>query len=201
MNNTNNLLLNPDAAAGAGEMEVPATLPVEKPVFYNAKTGQPEVHEVDDNGEAFLQKDGFKLVVSSFTGARKGLGFYWPSFDTLSRAINMHGEEKVLKALNNESYRSCKKKASGSIPTFPDDAKQEAAIKKLVETAPIVLTQEEALAVVPGERELSANQILSLIRTKQKEGAPGKEIKALLTSYMQTLERERSRSGIEDDED
>jgi len=197
-NNINKILLNPDPAEGATGV---ATLPVEKPVIVNPKTGEAEVHELDENGEAYLQKDGYKMALSSFTGARKGLVFYWPNFESLARAISMHGEDKVLKALNNESYRSCKKKASGSIPSFEDEKKQEAAIKKLVETAAIVLTQEEALAVVPGERELSANQILSLIRKKQKEGAPGKEIKTLLSSYMQTLERERSRSGIEDDED
>lgn len=211
--NTNTILRSPDVAEGGeavaetkGRIKAvnPATGKEEEAMIIpNVETGEEETYFLDGDGNPYIDREnGVRLTLFSFAGANDGLMYFSKSFVGVSAAVAAHGEAAVLAALN-DSIRSgtARKVKRTKIPAYEDKNAQKDAIKKMKEKEPILFNQSEALAFVPGDKELSANQLTIMLKDKAKEGASKRELNELFQQLLVATERERQRKGIVDEDE
>ena len=162
----------------------------------NPDTGETEVYQINEDEEAFLQKDGFKFVMSEFGGKLEGFAYHFCQMDSVTAAVEKYGEEVVLNCVNNELRSGSKRRAvSSKVPKYDDENATAKAIEELKKTAPVLFSQAEADAFVPGERERTVNVIFKEIKAARSEGKMELAMK-LFSEAQALLERERDKAGL-----
>ena len=159
------------------------------------ETGTTEVHQINEDEEAFVQREGYKLVVGEFGGKTKGLAFYHAQADSIEYAIEKYGADVILACVNNELRNGTKRRVTGTkVPKFEDEKATAKAIEGL-KAKPILFSQEEAEAFVPGERERSFGGVVKDIKAAKAAGNFDK-VTELMEELHLVMDRDRERSGL-----
>lgn len=195
-----NILLSPDSAEGlipgvtVAESNEEDTETEDENMIFNPDTGEMEKYLQDGNGNMYVQRDGYKLMLVELGGALKGLGLHVKQFDTIEAALKMHDNADILRALNTATAAGIKRMAkSRKIPTFEDDKATAKALAELRENSPIIFTQNEALEFVPGSRPETLNSLIAQFRDAKKNGE--RKLMAELLRKITDME------GLSEDED
>lgn len=160
----------------------------------NPDTNEPEKHLQDTKGNYYMQLPGRRLVIMELGGNNKGLVYYVKQFDSISAALELHSEAEILEALNASLLVGTRRMAkSTKIPTYEDDKANEKALAKLKEDSPIIFTQREADAFIPGSKPETFNSLMSMFRDAKKNKDKSKMRELLLR--IQEIE------GIDDEDE
>ena len=204
INTISPLLLNP-VAETAGNVAVDPATPTqdeEKIIVVNPDSGVEEEYLKDDDGRPYIIKEGIRLTIHEFGGGCSGILYHVATFENLDIAMQKHGASKILDALNDSMESGTRRKVKRTkIAAYEDEAAQKAWVKKTVEAEPMQFSQADALAFVPGEKELTSNQLTHSINDAIKNGAPRSKIRLLMDQLMEVGERERKRRGFMDEDE
>jgi len=131
-----------------------------------------------DKGEYYLEK-------KDFDGAASGFSFYIIQFKSLAAAIEKYTEATMLALINSAIAFSMRNKAKGRLPKFDDALEQKKAWSKLIaEDKILLLTEEDAEAFKPGERDITPEKLFRQAREAMKQGDK-KLAKQLMTQAME----------------
>lgn len=186
----------------------------------NPATNVEEEYEKNEFGQAYLQKEGYTMVLSAFAGAAmKDLFFFLLQFDNtnvkgepneqvaikaLNLAVTKYGAVKVIDALNSALESGVRRKVKASkLPTFDttDKAGKEAQatyLANLRKNEPILFSQEEAEAFKIGDREYSENMLMAKIKELSVDRKGNiDQIMVYMDMLREKLEQGAERSGAE----
>ena len=164
-----------------------------------------------NTGENYIQREGTeRIYLNEFGGASKGLQYHIvqfvpaiPSdatdeqkeqlfFNALQQAGSRYGNEKVLDLFNVALAQNVRTKVLNSrVPSFKDEKATKDAVANLVKTNPCIFSVEDAIAFVPGVREISYNGYLNLSKLANKEGNSDKAEEYLMKA-VEVLSRQRA---------
>jgi len=168
-------------------------------VIIDPETGKDNTYLTDDDGDNYLEFEGLRVYVTTFGGALKGVLYHYKQFTSLDKAIEVHGADKVLAALNDNLNAGTRNKVKSSkIPKFDDSKAQESAIRTMLTEHPVQFTINEAIRYEPGERDQTSGQILAVLKAAQKDGVGTTKIAAIMQRLMAVMAKENLRRGIDD---
>lgn len=117
-----------------------------------------------------IDKPDMTFERSTFKEAKAGFHFWTLSWKSLDKAVEKYGQDGVLTLLNQSLAFNLRNKASNSLPSYEDKAKQLAEWKKQLATNPVLVSPEDAEAYSPGEREKGWLSILKAAKEAKKNG-------------------------------
>ena len=197
------MLLSPDQEAGGSEVAVQEAPAAVKEVikFPDPDTGTLVEYKENDDGEAYVERDGFQITVGEFTGANKGLLFHMPIPTTIKSATDKWGEAAILKLIQDAVRDGARSHAKATkIPSYENEASQKKAIEDLKKTNHgVLITINEALKMNPCEKRETSVSIAAQIKDAKKNPNTTKtELRALVQKFNEALMREAARSGLAD---
>ncbi len=164
-------------------------------------TGTEVEHQIDEDGNPYVQHEGYRSVLKGFGGEKKGLSYYVDEYDSNEAAALQFSPEVILNCLNNELANTIKRRVmSSKVPSFEDKDATASAIKKLIASDPLLFTMAEAHALVPGERERTMTTIERELKECRKNGDFA-AMAALLAEYSTLMQKQREKEGINADEE
>lgn len=111
-------------------------------------------------------RGGYTVEVKSFEAGTRAGGFTYNvvQYTTIGKAVEVLGEAAVLAALNRTIAQALSIKAKSNLPELPEDANLSDTQKKekdainietlRKETGGVLLTEDEAIKYIPGQREV-----------------------------------------------
>lgn len=135
--------------------------------------------QVDDiSEEQFKQVGDVKLIRRDFESV-PGAAFWVPEYLSVAALAQKYDEKTVLNLVNSAINNGLRIKARGKLPSFEDPEEQRKQLERIKAHGEIILTEVDAMAYVPGERELSAAGYQRLANKALAQGD-----KALARSYV-----------------